>query len=86
MTMTTSPFDKNHFDYSPWFFWDHSTADEQERQIGLQAEAMRLNPEITIAERCFVSEIAAVQMDRMELGSSRARTAPSTRSRSCAAR
>ena len=70
MTMTTSPFDKNHFDYSPWYFWEHASADERERQIALQAEAMRLNPEITIGERCFVSEIAAVQMDRMELGDS----------------
>lgn len=68
--MTTSPFDKNHFDYSPWYFWEHASADERERQIALQAEAMRLNPEITIGERCFVSEIAAVQMDRMELGHS----------------
>jgi len=70
MTMTTSPFDKNHYDYSPWDFWDQADEAAKARQLELQAEAMSLNPEVAIGERCFVSEIAAVQMDRMVLGRS----------------
>ena len=66
--MPTSPFDVNHFDYSPWFFWDHADDVAKERQVGLQQQLMADEPGTRIAERCFISEIAAVQTDRLELG------------------
>jgi len=68
--MPTSPFDTNHFDYSPWFFWDHADDAAKERQVELQRQLMAAEPDTRIAERCFVSEIAAVQTDRLELGHS----------------
>lgn len=66
--MPTSPFDRNHFDYSPWFFWDHADDDAKQRQVDLQQQLMAAEPDTRIAERCFISEIAAVQTDRLDLG------------------
>ncbi|HJA03811.1 MAG TPA: acyltransferase, partial [Candidatus Microbacterium stercoravium] len=66
--MPTSPFDRNHFDYSPWFFWDHADDDAKQRQVDLQQQLMAAEPDTRIAERCFISEVAAVQTDRLDLG------------------
>lgn len=66
--MPTSPFNVNHFDYSPWSFWDHADDAAKTRQVELQRQLMDAEPDTRIAERCFVSEIAAVQTDRLELG------------------
>lgn len=63
-----SPFDQHHFDYSPWFFWRHASAEEQETQLKLQAEIMAARPGYRIGERSFVSTEAAVQNEVLELG------------------
>ncbi|MEV6347523.1 acyltransferase [Actinoplanes sp. NPDC051851] len=55
------------FDYSPWDFW--RAADEQ-AQAGQRRLLARFNelPGYAIAEDCFVSALAAVQNERLELG------------------
>ena len=63
-----APFDHHHADFSPWSFWSRASDEEQQRQLALQQEAMSANPGMMIAESCFISELAAVQNERLELG------------------
>jgi len=62
-----SPVDRHHFDYSPWGFWRHAGQAEQQRQREVQAE-LRERQGFRFAERCFVSEIAAVQTEQLVMG------------------
>ena len=62
-----SPVDRHHFDYSPWGFWRHAGQAEQQRQRELQSELTERQG-FLFAERCFVSEIAAVQTDQLVMG------------------
>ena len=61
-------FDRHHHDYSPWGFWSTAPAGEQERQLRLQRRASAEHAQWSIGPGCFVSELAAVQADRLVLG------------------
>lgn len=63
-----SPFDRHHFDYSPWGFWRTGDPLEQQRQVELQAELVQTLANGKIGERCFISELAAVQNSVLVLG------------------
>lgn len=65
--LITSPIDRHHHDYSPWGFWRQADPAEQQRQLDLQEE-LRTRFGFAVAEGCFVSELAAVQTDCLELG------------------
>lgn len=67
MTETTRPFDQRLYDYSPWSFWSRSSPTEQQRQRDLQQELSR-GGHAVLGERCFVSSLAAVQTEHLELG------------------
>ncbi|GAA4429833.1 hypothetical protein GCM10023169_32560 [Georgenia halophila] len=56
----------NHFDYSPWAFWNEATDDERAHQLELQRRLTRRGYEI--AERCFFSELASVQNEELSVG------------------
>jgi len=53
-----------------WFFWRNASAEEQERQLKLQAEIVAAREGYRIGERCFISTGAAVQNSVLELGDS----------------
>lgn len=62
-----SPFDRHPYDYSPWWFWRRATPEQQEHQVELQRELAAVTDAV-IGERCFLSTLAAVQTDHLELG------------------
>jgi acetyltransferase-like isoleucine patch superfamily enzyme len=62
-----SPVDRDHFDYSPWGFWRQADPAQQQRQLEIQA-SLGKRFGFVFGERCFVSELAAVQTDTLELG------------------
>ena len=62
-----SPFDQHPFDYSPWWFWRRASPQEQEEQLALQRELSGRTGAV-LGERVFLSTLAAVQTDRLELG------------------
>lgn len=64
-----NPFDQHHFDYSPWFFWAHGTEAEHQAQLELQRQFAASGAEVTLGERCFISPLAAVQTERLMMGS-----------------
>jgi acetyltransferase-like isoleucine patch superfamily enzyme len=51
------------YDYSPWGFWAEAPETERERQLQRQKQLG-----YPIGERCFVSELAEVQNEALELG------------------
>ena len=51
----TAPFDKHHFDFSPWFFWRHGSEADHQRQLGRQQEFSRMS-DAEIGEHCFIFE------------------------------
>jgi len=64
-----NPFDRNHFDYSPWFFWGQATEAEQAAQRELQRQFSTSGvADVEIGEKCFISPLAAVQAERLVLG------------------
>lgn len=63
-----SPFDRHHYDYSPWSFWRGATAEEQEQQLQLQAAITAARPDYRFGEHVFISTEAAVQNSVLELG------------------
>jgi carbonic anhydrase/acetyltransferase-like protein (isoleucine patch superfamily) len=65
--VATTPFDQHPYDYSPWWFWRRSSEAEQSRQLELQRDFSEGSGSV-IGERCFLSELAAVQTERLELG------------------
>ena len=62
------PFDRNHFDYSPWSFWAEASEADQQRQLAAQRTLMARRPDHVLGDRTYISELAAVQTDRLELG------------------
>jgi acetyltransferase-like isoleucine patch superfamily enzyme len=59
--------DRSRFDYSPWWFWRQADDRQRDRQLALQA-ALHAQHGYEIADRCFVSELAAVYPDELRLG------------------
>ncbi|MVA76621.1 acyltransferase [Auraticoccus sp. F435] len=64
------PFRRQAFDFSPWSFW--SSADEEARadQEALQRQLTAGPPGYRFGPRCFVSRLASVQNEVLELGPS----------------
>src|SRR4051794_18420973 len=54
----TLPTDRLRFDFSPWWFWREADERQRESQLRLQAALTRRHG-FELAERCFVSELAA---------------------------
>jgi len=63
----TAPFDQYHFDFAPWLFWRQGSAADHQRQLDRQQQ-FSLVSDAEIGEQCFISELAAVQIDRLVLG------------------
>jgi acetyltransferase-like isoleucine patch superfamily enzyme len=61
------PFDRHPYDFSPWWFWRRAGEAEQQHQVGLQQEMMA-RTDAEIGERCFLSQLAAVQTERLVMG------------------
>jgi acetyltransferase-like isoleucine patch superfamily enzyme len=55
-------------DYSPWSFWAEADDTARERQIAVQHELVAGRAGWEIGDGCFVSELAAVDPDRLVLG------------------
>lgn len=68
---TTAPaplaFDRTALDYTPWAFWDNADPEAQRRQLEVQRRLSRERG-YRFAERVFVSELASVTNDTLELG------------------
>ncbi|WP_308220221.1 acyltransferase [Kineococcus sp. TRM81007] len=64
----TRVFDRHHHDHSPWGFWRDATGDARAHQAQLQRWATSENPRWSFGTDCFLSELAAVQADRLVLG------------------
>ncbi|KQQ67231.1 acyltransferase [Microbacterium sp. Leaf320] len=65
---TGLPFDRTHFDYSPWSFWTDASDEQKQRQLALQHALVGARPDHVLGDRTFISELAAVQTDSLELG------------------
>ncbi|MFC5056588.1 acyltransferase [Saccharothrix xinjiangensis] len=61
------PFDGNHFDYSPWSFWDEADERAKRRQLDVRRHLAE-HRGYRIGERCFLSELASVQNEEFHLG------------------
>ncbi|WP_432503323.1 acyltransferase [Kineococcus arenarius] len=61
-------FDAHHHDYSPWSFWGQASPAARRRQQDLQRQALLEHPQWSIGEDCFLSELAAVQAERLVMG------------------
>lgn len=68
MNSVKNPFDRHHFDYAPWEFRAHATEDERYHQRQLQQAFVGAFPGSAIGADCFISELAAVQTETLELG------------------
>lgn len=55
------------YDFCPWRFWSEAAPDEQAEQLASQ-KALAAEQSVVIGERCFVSPVAGVFCDRLELG------------------
>jgi acetyltransferase-like isoleucine patch superfamily enzyme len=55
------------YDFCPWRFWGEATLDEQAEQLAFQRE-LATEQAVVIGETCFVSPVAGVFCDRLELG------------------
>lgn len=65
---STSPFDRHHFDYSPWSFWSQGSAEEHASQLAMQQQLVADQQGISIAAGCFISHLAAMQAEELTLG------------------
>ncbi|SEE67711.1 acyltransferase [Ruania alba] len=65
-----NPFDRDHYDYSSWFFWAQASEEQKQEQLAQQEQFLRSRPDSSIGERCFISPLAAVQVERLALGRS----------------
>jgi acetyltransferase-like isoleucine patch superfamily enzyme len=54
--------------YSPWTFWPTADESDRSRQLGLQAQLLAAHPSWRFGEGCFVSELASVSGEVLELG------------------
>ena len=55
-------------DYSPWDFWRTADAAARERQLGTQHDFAAARPGWSFGKDCFVSELASVDNDELQLG------------------
>lgn len=62
------PFDRTHFDYSPWSFWTDASDEQKKGQLALQHALVDARTDHVLGDRVFVSALAAVQTDSLELG------------------
>ncbi|MCE7000665.1 acyltransferase [Saccharothrix sp. S26] len=67
MTADDRPFERHRFDYSPWAFWDEADERARARQRDLRRDLVERRG-YGIGERCFVSELASVQNEVLNLG------------------
>ncbi|MFI2105443.1 acyltransferase [Isoptericola sp. NPDC019693] len=63
----TTELDRSALDFTPWRFWSDADEERRDRQLALQAELGRERGYV-LGERCFVSELASVTNDVLELG------------------
>ncbi|WP_425444750.1 acyltransferase, partial [Streptomyces milbemycinicus] len=56
------------FDYSPWHYWTQATDDDRTQQGQHQNSLCQTNRSYRFGEDCFLSPLAAVQNDGLELG------------------
>lgn len=72
MSEQPNPADRHHFDYSPWSFWSHADAEQQQAQRELQQRALAHQQAIggdwQLGQDCFLSELAAVQAEVLHMG------------------
>lgn len=72
MSNPSNPADRHHFDYSPWSFWARADDQLKQAQRDLQTATARWHAdngtEFTLADHCFISELAAVGTDVLHLG------------------
>jgi len=54
--------------FSPWTFWPSADDHDRADQLALQAELLASHPAWRFGEGCFVSELASVSGDVLELG------------------
>ncbi|TDE95110.1 acyltransferase [Occultella glacieicola] len=57
-------------EFAPWRFWAEADEAEQADQLDVQRAMAGSRPEHSFAEKCFVSELASVQCDRLDMGRS----------------
>lgn len=55
-------------DYSPWLFRSQATGQQRQDQADHQHGLRRVHPHWNIAEDCFLSPLASVQADQLDLG------------------
>ncbi|MBF8184597.1 acyltransferase [Nonomuraea sp. K274] len=55
------------FDFCPWLFWDHATEEDRRAQTGHVA-GLRDRMDLQVAEKVFVSPLAAVHADSLRMG------------------
>lgn len=60
-------FGRSDLDYTPWEFWDRAGEADKVRQHALQ-EVLAAERGFVLGERCFVSELASVTNETLELG------------------
>ncbi|WP_278237223.1 acyltransferase [Isoptericola sp. AK164] len=65
-TQPTTTSGRHDLDYEPWRFWSEADAAQRDRQQALQAELAGRG--VRCGERCFVSALASVTTDVLELG------------------
>ncbi|MBN9178183.1 MAG: acyltransferase [Microbacterium sp.] len=56
------------FQHSPWSFWTEADAAAQVAQLEAQASLRAAHPEWRIGAHCFVSDLAAIDADVLDLG------------------
>jgi acetyltransferase-like isoleucine patch superfamily enzyme len=56
------------FDYSPWDFWSTADAAAHRRQLDAQRDLVAARPGWSFGEQCFVSPLASVDNEELELG------------------
>jgi acetyltransferase-like isoleucine patch superfamily enzyme len=61
------PTRREHYDYSPWLFWAEADEADRAHQRRL-CDELNTRPGYAIAADCFISQLASVQNERLELG------------------
>ena len=64
----TSATARHRFDYSPWRFWSEADADARAQQLDLQRRLAAQRPDHVFGEHCFISALAAVDNEALQLG------------------
>ncbi|OUC14847.1 MAG: hypothetical protein B0A82_11060 [Alkalinema sp. CACIAM 70d] len=64
--MATSP-NTYRFDFEPWSFWTTATAAEKQDQLDWQA-ALAAQGQMTFGSQCFISKLAGVFPDSLDMG------------------